>query len=104
MGIDDLTYLICRICATVNRVALGFFSACLAEQIDFSRRDPILRGLNEFLPRLMPTRERSTVLGYCCKASVVELLFCCKATVELLYCCKATVVELLFCGLEILLL
>ncbi|CAM9842682.1 unnamed protein product, partial [Laminaria digitata] len=24
-------------------------------QIDFSRRDPILRGLNEFLPRLMPT-------------------------------------------------
>eukprot|EP00904_Undaria_pinnatifida_P013350 jgi/Undpi1/9145/HiC_scaffold_26.g11603.m1 len=24
-------------------------------EIDFSRRDPILRGLNEFLPRLMPT-------------------------------------------------
>lgn len=29
-------------------------------QIDFSRRDPILRGLNDFLPRLMPTCECSS--------------------------------------------
>lgn len=55
---------LCRLFFFVVPVADGcgrlpclFVCLFVLRQMDFSRRDPILRGLNEFLPRLMPTRE-----------------------------------------------
>lgn len=48
----------------VSRVFRFLFLFVLG-QMDFSRRDPILRGLNEFLPRLMPTREYGEFVRAC---------------------------------------